>query len=63
VLSPPHEPMAAVGPAPAFKKLQVRLKKVKCLDETNEPNDSDEILLGGVRLEPDGGVGRVPRSR
>jgi hypothetical protein len=62
--SPPKGSAAALSAAPAFKSLQVRLKTVKCWDETDGFGGSeaggDRILLAGIRHEPDGGTTKVP---
>jgi hypothetical protein len=39
-----------------FKKLGLFIKEVECIEETNEPSDSDEINLGGVFTDADGQV-------
>jgi hypothetical protein len=38
----------------AFKKLRVFLAAVRCVEETDELSDSDEINIGGVRTDPFG---------
>jgi hypothetical protein len=58
--SPPKGSATALSAAPTFKTLQVRLRTVKCWDETDgEWPGSDTILLGGIAHEPDGGTVRI----
>ena len=44
-----------------FKKLQLHLKKVKCLEETDEISASDEISMGGFAVDPDGDTRKIPQ--
>jgi hypothetical protein len=37
-----------------YKKLGLFIKRVDCIEETDEPSASDEINLGGVYVTPDG---------
>ena len=37
-----------------YTKLGLYIKRVQCIEETDEPSDSDEINLGGVYVTPDG---------
>ena len=37
-----------------YKKLGLFIKRVDCIEETDEPSASDEINLGGVFVSPDG---------
>jgi hypothetical protein len=48
-------------PQADYNKLELRIHKVKCEDETNPewPGD-DEILLGGVTIDESGDVTKVP---
>jgi hypothetical protein len=43
------------------KKIEFHLNLVRCLEETSEASESDEILLGGQLVEPNGAVKKIAR--
>lgn len=46
---------------PLAQKIEFHLNRVKCLDETSDGGDSDEILLGGQLIEPNGNIKKIDR--
>ena len=58
--SPPAHPNIQLK---GYKQLQVRLRSVKCIDETDglfgSESGDDEISLGIIRLDPDGEVSNM----
>lgn len=52
------KPIAAPNPdvvaGAAYKTMKLFIRRVRCLDETNDSGDSDEILLGGTATDPQG---------
>jgi hypothetical protein len=46
---------------PLAKKIEFHLNRMKCLDETSDGGDSDEILLGGQLIEPNGNIKKLDR--
>ncbi len=49
--------------APLVKKIEFHLNSVKCIRETNENSESDEILLGGQLIEPNGAIKKIDRFK
>ncbi|MBA3547762.1 MAG: hypothetical protein H0T76_14860 [Nannocystis sp.] len=49
--------------APLVKKIEFHLNSVKCIEETDENSESDEILLGGQLVEPNGNVKKIDRFK
>ncbi|MDC0671557.1 glycine zipper domain-containing protein [Nannocystis radixulma] len=49
--------------APLVKKIEFHLNRVRCIEETSEASDSDEILLGGQLVEPNGAVKKFDRFK
>lgn len=49
--------------APLVKKIEFHLNSVKCLEETDENSESDEILLGGQLIEPNGNIKKWDRFK
>lgn len=56
--TPPHPQPRPKISVPTFKSLQVRLTKIKCIEETDGWG-SDEMRLAGVAIEPDGGAVKI----
>lgn len=48
---------------PLATKLEFHLNRVKCVDETSDGGDSDEILLGGQLVEPNGNIKKLDRFK
>lgn len=46
---------------PLVKKIEFHLNRVRCIEETDESSDSDEILLGGQLVEPNGAIKKIDR--
>lgn len=49
--------------APLVKKIEFHLNSVRCIEETSELSDSDEILLGGQLVEPNGAIKKFDRFK
>jgi hypothetical protein len=48
---------------PLATKIEFHLNRVKCVDETSDGGDSDEILLGGQLIEPNGNIKKLDRFK
>src|SRR5690606_25760886 len=55
-------PEALEWKAPLIKKIEFYLNSVKCVEDTNEI-DSDEILLAGQLVEPNGNIKKISRFK
>lgn len=56
-------PKAPQWQPPLAKKIEFHLNRVKCINETSDGGDSDEILLGGQLIEPNGNIKKLDRFK
>jgi hypothetical protein len=61
---PPGQTLTPVDPdlraGLAFKKMRLFIRRVRCLSESSEWSDSDEISMGGTATDPFGNATLVP---